>query len=103
MTNTAKSTPIWEEIDKAIAAEADKALARYRDGEDEVNLVVGGLAIKLFDRKDNDDRETVRMTMDEFVNTVRACHVNGAALAASAIAEAVAQTTGLKVVDDEEV
>lgn len=101
-SESASITTIWEQVDKTVVRESDAALAKYRAGMDEVSLDLGGLVIKLWDRKDNDNRETVRMSMEEFVNTIRMCHVNGAALAASAMAQMVAAAAGLKVIDDEE-
>jgi hypothetical protein len=97
-----KRVAIWEYIDRDFAKKCDDALAEYRTGLDEVNIRFGELFVRLFDRKDNDDRETVRMTMEELLGTLRACHVNGAALAASIIAQSVAGLAGLAVVDEAE-
>lgn len=86
-------------MDKTIAAECERALEKYRSGESEVKFEIGGLALRLWDRKDNDDRETVRMSMEELTSLVRACHVNGAALAASTMASVAATLAGLRAVD----
>lgn len=103
MSEKPSTVPIFEMLDQQFAKECEAALTRYRSGDDEVAIEFGELKFRLFDRKDNADRETVRMSMEEFLNAIRMCHINGAVLATSTMAQVAASLAGLKVVDDDAV
>lgn len=98
-----KRKMVFELIDEQLAEKCETALKSFREGDDEASVTFGEMTFKLWDRKDNDNRETVRMSMDEFMSAIRMCHMNGAAMASTMLANVVAGLSGFKLNDDKDV
>jgi hypothetical protein len=98
--NTAHK-PIFETIGDVVTRKCTEAIEQYRQGADSVVVKAGAFSLTLTDRKDNANRETVRMSMEEMLGVVVAAHVNGAALASTAAAKVIAGLAGFALVDDD--
>lgn len=97
-----KLQPLFLHMDALFKAQWDKAVGEFRDGKDEVEFSFGVAKMRLWDRKDNDNRETMRMSMDEFGTVLRGMVVAGASMALTGVANSVAATAGFALTDVED-
>lgn len=92
--------PLHEQVTELFNQHWRDAVAKFRERQvDSVTIEFGAFEASLYDLKNNDDRETVRMPLDDLGKLLALAHMNGAGLAMHAAAKSVSAMAGQRLAD----